>query len=517
MVPNLSNPGSGFGGALAYDLKPAKDPEILGDTMRSETARGLAHEFGAWRALNEAVAKPVFHASLAAAPGDQLTAEQWLDVAAAFAERMGYAQSPWIAIRHHDRPIDHIHIVASRIDHQGRYVPNHLERKRAQEVCREIERDFRLTQIRTPPPPPTPTRNHVAVFERTGAVTVKARLLEHIDLAARERPTMTAFVQRLEAQGIAVRANIASTGRVAGVSFAHDGVAFKGSDLGRGYTWLQLQERAGVAYDPGRDLPTLRAAADRAAAAIALRKPLERDPSSPPMPPLERPAEAFRQAAVLESRAEIEDRHQHLLGQLGATWDANAAARDHVEHGRRLDQSTAAAGRRLDDALARIYSEPGPARDRLDAILDRDGPEAAAQVLARHPAHLGPLRGHALGPFETAARRDSRTALPAATRELQDLQAATADAAAHHRLAGANAREHRAEATLAVLQRLPDLGPVRRDLLQAGRALGLPAVHALSLRAARVFTATARLVGRAFGLQRSPDLGLDRDDHGLGR
>jgi hypothetical protein len=521
MIPNLSNPGSGFRGVLTYDLKPAKDPEILGGTMRSETARGLAHEFAAWRALNEAVSKPVFHASLAAAPGDRLTAGQWLDIAGTFANCMGYAHSPWIAIRHHDRPIDHIHIVASRIDDQGRYVPNHLERKRAQEICRHLEREFGLTPIRTPSPRATPTRNHVAVFERTGLVTVKSRLQEHIDLAARDRPTMSAFVQRLEAQGIAVRANLAATGRVAGISFAHDGVAFKGGDLGRGYTWLQLQQRAGITYDPGRDLPTLRAAAARAAADIAIHKPLDRDPATPPMPPLERPAESFRQAAILESRAEIADRHHQLLGQLGATRDANAAARGHPEEGHRLDQSVSDASRRLDAALARIYCQPGPARERLAVMLDRDGHEAAAQTLEQRPAHLGALRGHGAGPFGTAARRDSLSAIPTAAFELRSLLAANAAAAAHHCQASAHAPslpsgEHQAEAILAVLRRLPELGPIRRDLLQAGRALGLPAVHALSRRAAGVFAATTRLIGRAFGLQSSHELGLDRDDNGPG-
>ena len=79
-----------------------------------------------------------------------------------------------------------------------------------------------------------------------------------------------------------MRANIAANGRVSGISFAYDGVACKGSDLGRGYSWRQLQERAGIAYEPARDLAVLRAAADRATTFIAEKKPLLCDPAARP-------------------------------------------------------------------------------------------------------------------------------------------------------------------------------------------------------------------------------------------
>jgi len=68
--------------------------------------------------LNEDVTKPVFPRSLSAAPEDEITAQRWLDLAGDFVQRMGYEDSPWVAIRHHDTAIDHVHIVASRIDNE---------------------------------------------------------------------------------------------------------------------------------------------------------------------------------------------------------------------------------------------------------------------------------------------------------------------------------------------------------------------------------------------------------------
>jgi MobA/VirD2-like, nuclease domain len=522
MIPSVSDPGSGFRGTLDYDLKPSKQAELLGGPMRAQTARGLAQEFGDWRALNEAVTKPVFHCSLAAAPEDHLTAERWLELAGVFTAAMGYENSPWIAIRHHDRAIDHIHIVASRIDNQGRYVPNHLEKKRSQEICREIEKDFGLRQLRSRSPRAAPTRNDIAVFERTGLVTVKARLQEHVDLAARDRPTMSQFVERLEAQGVEVRANLAATDRVAGVSFAYDGVAFKGSDLGRGYSWLQLQKRAGIGYSPARDLPVLRAAADRATTCIAARKPLVRDPEAPPMPPLERPAEAFRQAVVVESRADVEERRGQLLDELGAARAATAAAWRRSEEGPSLERAVAAHRLGLERQLERIYQDPEAAWNRLSDMLAREGLDRAAAALERHPADLGHVHGHALGRLETQARRGALAAAPHAGRKLRDLVAAAGALATHRAQAAAVAEtrfagEQRAEEIAAGLGRLPDLEPLRRDLLRAGRALGAATVNALSARAVRVFAAASRLLGRAIGHDLTQDRGFGRGDDGLGR
>jgi hypothetical protein len=488
--------------------------------MRGENARDLAKEFGDWRALNEDVTKPVFHCSLSAAPDDKISAERWLDMAADFVKRMGYENSPWVAIRHHDTAIDHIHIVASRIDNDGSYVPNYQEKKRSQAVCRELEKAYDLRQLRTPSRRATPTRDHVAVFERTGSVTVKARLQEHIDLAARDRPTMTVFVERLEAQGIDVRANIATTGHVAGISFANDGVACKGSDLGRGYSWRQLQERAGISYDPDRDLASLRAAAARATTFIAEKKPpLVRDPAALPVPPLARPAEAFSQAAIVESRAELAQRHEQLSHQLAHERGIAVEASWQLREGSDLARVIGGHRFQLKQHLARIYENPAGAWNRLAKALDRGGIEKTVYTLEHRPADLGRLHGRGLGRLESRSRREALAATTGASRELRDLAVASAAADAHREKVEGLTRTievsgWRAEAIAARLQHLPNLNALRHDLLQAGRALGTAALNALSATAVRAFDATTRLLGRTFGHHQ--DRGLGRGDDGLG-
>src|SRR5215469_9958279 len=116
MIQKLSDPGSGFRGALNYLLAAKKQPELIAGNMDGESARDLAKEFGEGRALNPAVGKPVFHGSLTAPSTDQLSEERWRQLAEAYLQRLGYGRSQWVLIRHHDTAQDHVHIIANRVD-----------------------------------------------------------------------------------------------------------------------------------------------------------------------------------------------------------------------------------------------------------------------------------------------------------------------------------------------------------------------------------------------------------------
>ena len=94
-----------------------------------------------------------------------------------------------------------------------------------------------------------------------GLVSEMEQLRALIREAAKDRPTMSEFVRSLQGKGVQVRANIARTGHVSGISYRLDRIAVKGSGLGRAYSFEGLQKEQGVRYDRRRDLPTLQLAA----------------------------------------------------------------------------------------------------------------------------------------------------------------------------------------------------------------------------------------------------------------
>jgi hypothetical protein len=516
VIQKISAPGAGFRGVLNYALGPSKSPELVAGNMAGENARSLAREFGDARAGNEAVGKPVFHTSLSADPSDQVTPEKWRAIAEAYVERMGYGDSLWVAVRHRDTEHDHIHIIASRITHDGTRVKDRQERKQGELIVRDLEREHGLYRVLPSREAPRQaiTRDELAAFERTGEVSVKGRLLEHLKIAARDRPTMGDFAGRLEAQGVGVRLNVASTGRVSGISYELDGVAFKGSYVGRAYSWQGLQDRQGIAYEAGRDLPVLQALSrgeDRPPA------PAQVQPPAAPMPELEKPAAAFRQAAVVASRVELLERHNQLNSEQyeagKVVWVANDLARTQ-------EASLPAIQRQYQlevvDRLERVYASPRAAFDRLHAYVEREGFARAAEAFERSPGAFGWLRGAGLGPLRNEARERALGSAPAIGSALHSLAAQSAARTAREPLlAQAAARvpsaEKRASRMSHLRAQLPGQWQLSRELHGAAQALGI-AVQGLSAtivqHVARVATHFAVRIGR--------DMFLGRDD-GLGR
>ena len=275
--------GDGFRGVLDYALNKEKRPEIIGGTIAGLNARQLAAEFGYVRKLRPDAKRPVWHCSLSLPPGDHLTGEKWDAVVSDFMKEMGFSEStPYIAIRHRDTDKDHVHIVASRINLSGELWHGKWEARRAIEATQKLEKVHGLTltaglddakkdrkQLK---------KGEIEMGLRTGEQPPKLKLQNIIDEALKAGDlTAVQFAETLTVAGVEVKANLASTGRFNGFSFSLDGVSFKGSKLGKSYTWGQLQER-GISYEQARDYQGL----SRFAAARASESDQRTDPGSRP-------------------------------------------------------------------------------------------------------------------------------------------------------------------------------------------------------------------------------------------
>lgn len=271
--------GQGFRGVLNYGFGARKEAEIVGGNMVGSDPRALAAEFRLGRSIRPEVARPVVHCSLACPEGEVLSADRWRAVSDRFMELMGLDGHQFVALRHRDTALDHIHIIGSRIRLDGQLWHGQWEAYRAIQATQQIEREFGLTLTpglddrpdALPAQAPrgtgkkSPKKQEIEKADRTGDAPVRLRLQEILDGVLDGPQSVVAFMERLEAAGVAVVPNIARTGRMNGFSFALDGVPFKASQLGKRYAWKALQER-GVEYVEDRDAEALRARADRGAA-----------------------------------------------------------------------------------------------------------------------------------------------------------------------------------------------------------------------------------------------------------
>jgi len=244
--------GKGFRGAVEYDLQPGKSV-LLETNMAGETPRALASEFGAVRVMRPRLAKVVCHTSLSIHPDERLTDDQWREAAHAWMQGMGFVNNQYIISRHTDAKHPHIHILVNRIMLDGQVVSDSHDYKRQETIVRGLERQFGLRMV-----PPSqevgrtaPKKGELEHSLRTGEASARMRLQNAVDTALGRGCPLDAFRDRLALVGVKVRLNTASTGFVSGISFALDGVAFKGSKLGKSYTWNSLQQR-GLRHEQDR-------------------------------------------------------------------------------------------------------------------------------------------------------------------------------------------------------------------------------------------------------------------------
>jgi hypothetical protein len=291
--------GSGFRGALDYVLDSGaraagnKNPEIVASNMSANNAKALANEFGISRALRPDIERPVWHCSLSLPAGERLDGEKWGRVVDSFREKLGFTDNhQFIAVRHSDTKYDHIHIITSRVSLDSKVWLGQWEARQVIEATQQLEVDFGLTLTPGLGDANSESRQvkklsagELNMAARTGEAPPKMKLQALLDEALEMKPTAVEFAEMLTMAGVTVQANIASTGRMNGFSFEIDGIAFKGSQLGKKYGFEGLRKN-GLDYEQNRDGSELEKYKPRPANADGATQPVEpgRADSEPPGP-----------------------------------------------------------------------------------------------------------------------------------------------------------------------------------------------------------------------------------------
>lgn len=293
--------GTGFRGCAEY-LLDHDQARIVGGNMCGNDPRALAREFAVSRQLRPDIEKPVWHNSLRLPSDERVVVDdaKWRQIADEYMRGMGFSdQHQRVYVLHQP---DHIHILASRVSIGGEVYLGRNENLRSTRIIQRLEQLHGLLVTKGPEKDadgkikaPDVRRikvNERKMYERREEEPPREQLQRLVSEAAHGKPTASEFVTRLREQGVSVRANASqNTGRLAGFSFALDGVAFTGKQLGEKFTWSRL-EKVGVHYDPARDLDVL-----------LLRNKEQRDQpheheikTPPPPTPAPKPAPAPAQA-----------------------------------------------------------------------------------------------------------------------------------------------------------------------------------------------------------------------------
>ncbi|MHC5748406.1 MAG: relaxase/mobilization nuclease domain-containing protein, partial [Nostoc sp.] len=266
MIGNQTK-GKSFRGLLDY-LENKEESSLIGGNMFGTNARELAREFRLSRQLNPEAEKVVHHVSLSLSPGEQLDNDTWCEVADKYMNAMGYTANQYAIYRHSDRNHDHIHICASRISlDDGKITRDSWEYVRSEKIIRQLELEYGLQQTLNSKEKLSraPSSGQQQRFEREQLEyeqgerntppqqPIKTQLIELIDRATVDKPTMPQLMERLQLLGIEMRHGLTRNAKSKGISYSWNDQKFSGTSLGPAYTFPGLQKHKEIDYQPQRD------------------------------------------------------------------------------------------------------------------------------------------------------------------------------------------------------------------------------------------------------------------------
>lgn len=407
MITKITN-GSRPGDIAAYLHGPGRKQEhvydqqpggaVIGGTLGRQGERdgkNWAVDLREAAATRPDIAKPIWHMSLRNAAGDRVLSDrQWAEIAHDMGTRMGWADKPWVVVRHGE---DHVHIVVSRVGDDGSVWNRRDDRYKARRAAVVLEQKHELTA--TPARTSSQTRRAVdhqvsQCEHRKGART--GQTPERVSLAHRVRVARDTaagfgregFEQALTLAGVQWRVNVAKTGTVSGYSFHLPGhvdadgreVWWKASQLDKTLAWSQIRS----VLEASRPLPQVEVP----------KKLLESSAKH---------AERVHAARTDAMYAKADQEYQALPRVIAAkdsstsAWWNDRRLQDHASHVRKDPQRPASVrdplkaaleARRLSGLMSPDPGRPGPAAPAR---------EAGRSYVDRTRRDPGPDRGR--GPF----------------------------------------------------------------------------------------------------------------------
>lgn len=160
MIGKISS-GSSFGGCMSYITREKQDKlpkdkqvwRVLGsDGVRLDIGEGnwrksVVQDMERPMLSRSKIKEPCGHISLGFSPkdSDRLTDDYMLKIAEEYMEKMGITDTPYIIVRHTDKPHSHCHIMFSRVDYDGKIIKSATNRYRNKAVCLDLTLRHNLT------------------------------------------------------------------------------------------------------------------------------------------------------------------------------------------------------------------------------------------------------------------------------------------------------------------------------------------------------------------------------------
>lgn len=230
--------GRGFKGCVSYLLdKVAKgEGELLeARGVRDFDKNATIRDFITRAKTNPNLTRCVWHTSLSFQ--DNLTSQQMLTIGKEWMKGMRLDSTQYIIVVHTDTDHSHIHIVANRINDEGRTISDGNNWKRSEAVCKELVKKYQLT--------PVPEERNELRINRDklkGRDLLKSDINRVVRSVLSRSKNFDEFRIGMANHGFNCLIKFNPDNTIRGVSFERDGVSIKASDIHKSLSAKNLAE-----------------------------------------------------------------------------------------------------------------------------------------------------------------------------------------------------------------------------------------------------------------------------------
>jgi len=254
--------GKSFMGALNYNLKklnqaePNRRAELLDSNFTTLERMQIKKEVELLRQLRPNLNRYVYHTSLNFSIDEQpfLDNEKLLAIAHDYLHENGFTNHQYLIFRHYDADHPHLHLLVNRIGFDGTIVSDSNNYKKSEAILRRLEDKYNLIPVVSSKKVKqrAAKKDELEMVIRTAKPSDKMLLQEIIkQLINSKHITLQEFIRQAEAKGVNLLFNQATTGRISGITYFHDGFKIKGQALGNMFKWADIIKK--IDYEQVRD------------------------------------------------------------------------------------------------------------------------------------------------------------------------------------------------------------------------------------------------------------------------
>ena len=150
MIAKISPPSKDLMKTLTYNFRKVDRDQadiLLSGQLSVDgrlTAERVFREMTAYIPSGARTKNIVFHASINPRPDEPLSDDRLRTIAHEYLRRLGYGDQPFIVFKHRDIAREHIHLVSTRVRHDGSKIRDTMEHVRSTRIMRSLEAKFGL-------------------------------------------------------------------------------------------------------------------------------------------------------------------------------------------------------------------------------------------------------------------------------------------------------------------------------------------------------------------------------------